>query len=122
MIDLASFEGVQLRGGFIISEVRLASEPLKDALGRDAIAQTRILGRRFYLLIRAGLTEKELSVTLYHEVLEAALVGSVNPPESLAEFNEGDFEQTAYQMHENLGVASSENLNRMLQDLGFGEH
>src|SRR5256885_16421530 len=110
MIDLASFEGLQLLGGFVISEVQLATEPLKDALGRDAIAQTRIRGRYFYLLIRGGLTEKELSVTLYHEILEAALVGSDNPPESLADFNEGDFERTGYQMHERLGVASAKSL------------
>ena len=70
---------------------------------------------------RAGLDERELSVTLYHEILEAAAAASADPPASVMDFNKADFERTAYAMHNELGEASPENLNRMLQLHGFGE-
>ena len=121
MIDAATFKNTQLRGGFVILTVGFTDEPMVDALGREAIAKTGIVGMTFDLLIRAGLDERELSVTLYHEILEAAAVASPHPPDSVIDFNEADFERTAYAMHNELGGASPENLNRMLQLHGFGE-
>ena len=44
---------------------------------------------------RAGFCERELSISLYHEILEAATVASLHPPDSVMEFNEGDFERAA---------------------------
>jgi hypothetical protein len=93
-----------------------------DALGREAIAQTRIVGREFVLLIRAGLSEEELSVTLYHEILEAAAVGSLNPPNDVMEFNEAAFERAAREAHARWGNASPTNLNLLLQIHGFREY
>jgi hypothetical protein len=119
MIELSRFENLLLRGGFIIAELRLASEPLVDALGREAVAETHIRGRRFDLVLSPAQTSTELSVSLYHEILEAATVASPSPPASVMEFNEGDFERAARLMHETLGEASPENLNRMLQRFGF---
>ena len=121
MIDPRSFEKVLLRGGFRLVRVEFAAEPLLDALGREAIARTRIVGRNFEIIIRSGLSEEEQSVTLYHEILEAAAVASDTPPASVMEFNEGDFERAAYSAHEQLGTASLERLNRMLQSYGFQE-
>ena len=121
MIDAATFKNTRLRGGFVIVGVEFTDEPMLDALGREAIAKTGIVGKKFDLLIRAGLDERELSVTLYHEILEAAAVASSDPPASVLDFNEADFERTAYAMHGELGNASPENLNRMLQLHGFGE-
>jgi hypothetical protein len=86
-----------------------------DALGREAAAQTRVTGREFRLRIRPGLSDEELSVTLYHEILEAAAVASWPAPASVMEFNEGDFERAAKAAHGRWGTASPENLNRMLQ-------
>ena len=74
----------------------------------------------FRLLIRSSLNDEELSVTLYHEILEAAAVGSLNPPKSVASFTEADFEQTARKMHDLFGEASPETVNRMLQFHDFG--
>ena len=122
MLDLSSFENVPLQGGFMIVRVEVAGEPLRDALGREAIAQTRIIGGKFEVAIRAGQSEEEQSVTLYHEVLEAATIAAPNPPPSVIEFNEGDFERAAYSSHKQFGIASIENLNRMLQSYGFKEH
>ena len=121
MTDAATFKNTRLCGGFVILTVGFSDEPLVDALGREAIAKTGIVGTTFDLLIRAGLDERELSVTLYHEILEAAAVASADPPASVMDFNEADFERTAYAMHNELGGASPENLNRMLQLHGFRE-
>ena len=121
MIDAASFKNTRLRGGFVVAEVEFTQEPLLDGLGREAAAQTRIVGKEFRLLIRAGLSQRELSVTLYHEILEAAAVASCYPPASVVAFNEGDFEQAAQAVHDQLGEASQEKLNRMLQSYGFHE-
>ncbi len=120
MVDLGAFNNLQLVGGFRIAEIRLTDEPLVDALGREAAAQTRITGTEFRLQIRSQLVAEELSVTLYHEILEAAAVGSLHPPESIASFTEADFEQAARRMHNSLGEASPENVNRMLQFYDFG--
>jgi hypothetical protein len=121
MIDAAQFENHRLVGGFIIVRVELDAESLTDALGREALARTRITGKRFEITIQPGLSEKELSVTLYHEILEAAAVASNDPPESIIEFNEGDFDSAAYAAHERFGPATPVNLNALLQSFGFRE-
>jgi hypothetical protein len=83
VIDFRSFENIPLRGGFTIVRIELASDALIDALGREAIARTRIVGRKFEIAIKSDLTEEEQSVTLYHEILEAATVASPNPPSAV---------------------------------------
>lgn len=119
MIDHAAFNNLRLHGGFVVATVEFTREPIVDALGRESLAQTRLTGREFHLLIRHGLSEEELSVTLYHEILEAATVASWLPPSSLMEFNEGDFERAAKVAQARWGDASPENLNRLLQFHGF---
>ncbi len=120
MLDASQFIGLRLLGGFVIEDLRFTDEPLVDALGREAAAQTRIVGRRFRLLLRRGLSSREESTSLYHEVLEAAAVASDFPPESVQAFNEGDFERAAKAACDKLGPASPEKLNRMLRQFGFG--
>lgn len=95
MIDIKSLRNQRLWGGFVLVDIEFTPEPFVDALGRDAIAQTRIIGREFRILIRSGLAERELSLTLCHEVLEAASVAVVRPPARPMDFNEGDFERAA---------------------------
>jgi hypothetical protein len=92
-----------------------------DALGREAVAQTRILGRELRLVIRSGLSDGELSITLYHEILEAATVGSSHPPGSVLHLNEAGFEAGARRAHQIWGKVSVDNLNQMLQFYGFCE-
>jgi hypothetical protein len=121
MINTESFLNQPLGGVFFIAEIELTHERLEDALGREAVAQTRILGREFRLLIRSGLPEEELSVTLYHEILEAATVASSHPPESVLDLNEAGFEAAARRANQTWGEASVENLNRMLQFYEFRE-
>ena len=90
-----------------------------DAIGREAIAQTSAVARQFQLLVRSGLSEEELSITLYHEILEAASVAIASPPVGVMDFTEADFEQAARDAHERWGNASPANLNLLLQFHGF---
>ena len=121
MLDSTQFDHLELLGGFIIVRIDFDDEPLIDAIGREAIARTAIIGHEFEITICPGLSEKELSVTLYHEVLEAAAVASDDPPDSFIEFNEGDFEAAAYAAHDRFGPVTPANLNLMLQSHGFHE-
>jgi hypothetical protein len=114
-----AFVGLRLRDGFIITQIESTDEPLVDTLGRVAAAQTTIIGQRLSLRLRVDMDERELSLTLYHEILEAVAVGSAHPPEILLDFNEGDFELAAQKMHGKLGPATPETLNRMLQLYDF---
>jgi hypothetical protein len=119
VINTDSLLHQRLGGVFFIAEIELTHESLEDALGREAVAQTRILGREFRLVIRSGLPDEELSITLYHEILEAATVASPHPPVSVLDLNEAGFEAAARRAHQTWGEASVENLNRMLQFYGF---
>ena len=119
MTDVTRLVGLKLRGGFRIAAIEASAEPLTDAIGRDAVAQTTISGRDFRLLIRTGLDETELSVTLYHEELEAASEGADECPQQVVGFNESDFERAAQAAHKRFGPANANNLNRMLEEYGF---
>jgi len=119
VIDLRQFKNLRLHGGFIIKDIGLTNEPIVDAIGREAVAQTSGIAREFRLLIRAGLSEPELSITLYHEILEAASVAIASPPATVMDFNEADFERAAREAHERWGNASPANLNLLLQFHGF---
>jgi hypothetical protein len=119
VIDLTPFQNLALRGGFLLVEVKLTAQPLLDPLERAATAQTVIRGSRFHILLRADLDEREMSISLYHEVLEAATVAAESPPGSVLEFNEGAFEQAAQSAHARWGVATPALLDRMLAEFGF---
>jgi hypothetical protein len=119
VLELAPFQNLPLRGGFLLVEVRLTAEPLLDPIERAATAQTIIRGNQFYIYLRADLDERELSISLYHEVLEAATVAADSPPTTASEFNEGHFEEAAQSAHARLGVASPQTLNQFLADFGF---
>ncbi|MGH7972478.1 MAG: hypothetical protein ACREIC_27510 [Limisphaerales bacterium] len=119
VLDLTAFNNVPLLGGFSIAEVRLTSQCLFDPLGRPAAAQTLIRGNQFHIVLRERMAQEELSISLYHEVLEAATVAAENPPESVMEFNEGDFEESARSAHAEYGMASPTSLNEMLEKFGF---
>jgi hypothetical protein len=119
VIDLKQFKNLRLHGGFVIKEIQLTDYPIVDAIGREAVAQTSAIVREFRLLIRSGLSEEELSITLYHDILEAASVATANPPADAIDFNEADFEQAAQNAHKRWGNASPANLNLLLQFYGF---
>jgi hypothetical protein len=119
VIELKQFKNLRLHGGFVIKDIQLTDDPIVDAIGREAIAQTSAIVREFRLLIRSGLSEEELSITLYHEILEATSVATANPPAEIIDFNEADFEQAAQNAHKRWGNASPANLNLLLQFYRF---
>jgi hypothetical protein len=121
MPEFSSIQGARLCGGFVISRLEFSAAPLVDAIGRPALARTRIVAREFQLTITAQLSKKEKSVSLYHEILEAMTVASTEPPARVWDFLEADFERAAYEAHDRFGPASPETLNRMLQFHGFRE-
>jgi hypothetical protein len=119
VLDLAPFRNLRLRGGFTIVELSLTAEPMLDPLDREATAQTIIRGKRLHISLQSDLDERELSISLYHEVLEAATVAAEHPPEAVLEFNEGAFEQAAQTAHGKLGPATPGTLNQMRVEFGF---
>lgn len=119
MIDTRQFLNLELPGGFIIERLELTDRPILDALQREAVARTRIVGRKLYLELRADMSEKEVSISLYHEIIEAASVGSSNPPVTVVDFNEASFEQAATEAFEQWGSVTPENLIRLLQFYDF---
>jgi hypothetical protein len=54
MIDPSTFKNVRLHGGFVIADLQFTAAPMLDALDREAVAQTRVIGREFRLLIQAS--------------------------------------------------------------------
>jgi hypothetical protein len=119
VVDLKQFKNFQLHGGFVIKDIELTDDRIVDAIGREAIAQTSAIVREFRLLIRSRLSEEELSITLYHEILEAASVATTIPPADVIDFNEAGFEKAARNAHKRWGNASPANLNLLLQFHGF---
>jgi hypothetical protein len=119
VIEIGQFKNLRLHGGFIIKDVELTDEPIVDAIGREAVARTSGIARELRVLIRSGLSEEELSVTFYHEILEAASVALADPPASVIDLNEADFERAARDSHERWGNASPASLNLLLQFYGF---
>jgi hypothetical protein len=119
VLDLAGFANVSLRGGLVLVEVRRTQQFLLDPLGRPAAAQTLITSGRLYIVLRDNMDDEESSISLYHEVLEAATVALDSPPDSVIEFNEGDFEQAARMAQTRHGIVTPETLNEMLAGFGF---
>jgi hypothetical protein len=115
VIDISQFKNLRLHGGFLIREIELADAPIADAIGREAVAQTSAIAGTFRLFIRSSLSDEELSITLYHEILEAASVAVADPLARVIDFNEADFERAAREAHERWGNASPANLNLLLQ-------
>jgi hypothetical protein len=119
-MEIDRFKKLRIHGGFVIKQIVLTEAPIVDAIGREAVAQTSIIGHEFRLLIRSGLSEEELSITLYHEILEAASVSAAIPPDSVLDLNEAGFERAAQEAQKRRGMASPANLNLLLQFHGFG--
>lgn len=119
MMDVTRFRNMPLRGGFVIGGVRLVPGPLTDSIGRPALALTRITAGRFEIDLLAHQTDEELSVSLYHEVLEAAAVAANECPPRVLDFNESAFERAARVAQSQLGPVSPERLNALLEQFGF---
>ena len=120
LMNLEEFRHLPLRGGFLLRRVAFTAEPMVDALERPALARTTIIGSNIEIE-HCGINPDagEISVSLYHEVLEGAAVAALHPPASVCELNEAGFEAAARECHHRLGTASPAALNQMLAEFGF---
>jgi hypothetical protein len=119
-MNLDDFIQLPLRGGFLLLKVSLTDNPMVDALGRLAVARTIIIGSTLEIEIGCSAPDpNEISISLYHEVLEAAAVAAPRPPSAVCELNEAGFEAAAQDCHRRLGMASPRTINQMLEEFGF---
>ena len=119
-MSLDEFQFLPLRGGFLLVRVVMTDVPMTDALGRTALARTTITGHNLEIeLASFSANAAEFSISLYHEVLEAAAVAALDPPPAVCELNEAGFEAAARDCHQRLGPASPDSLNQMLAEFGF---
>lgn len=119
-MSLEAFEFQPLRGGFLLIKIVVHDEPMHDAIGRVAVARSTIIGPNITIELAAfASSPEEVSISIYHEVLEAATVAAVAPPAAVCELNEAGFEAAAKDAHAAFGIATPETLNRMLESFGF---
>ncbi len=119
-MNLDAFQNLPLHGGFLLLRVSITDKPMVDAMGRLALATTHIVGATMKIDLGCSAPDTdEISISLYHEVLEAATVASPSPPPSVWELNEAGFEAAACDHHRRLGMASPGTLNQMLEEFGF---
>ena len=69
----------------------------------------------------ADQTSDELSVSIYHELLEALTVGVPSPPQAVCDLNEAGFEKAAKDAHRQRGLANPDNVLNFLHEFGFTE-
>ncbi len=119
-MNLADFKNLPLHGGFLLLGVKVADGPMVDAIGRLALAKTHIVGSTLEIELGCSIPDPdEISISLYHEVLEAATVAALSPPRSVWDLNEAGFEAAAHDYHQRLGIATPDTLNQMLAEFGF---
>jgi hypothetical protein len=119
MFSADDFIGVSLGEGFSIAQVTFVDEPIEDLFGKPAAGRTRIAHRELHIVIAAALSDREKSVTLYHEVLESMTVMVERAPDDVRDFGEADFEREGYSAFDRFGPVSPSTLRAMLQFYGF---
>jgi hypothetical protein len=92
---------------------------MRDAIGRPALARAVIEGRTISIEIATAQAPEELSVSIYHELLEALTVGVQFPPRAVWDLNEAGFEQAAQDAHRLHGLANPRNVIIFLSEFGF---
>ncbi len=92
---------------------------MRDAVGRPALARAVIEGRTISIEIATAQAPEELSVSIYHELLEAMTVGVQSPPRAVWDLNEAGFEQVAQGAHRLHGLANSRSVIIFLSEFGF---
>ena len=119
-MSFEAFEYLPLRGGLLLLEITVQETPMFDAIGRPALAKTSIVGTNLKIELAASTPDPEqISISIYHEVLEAAAVAALVPPAAVYELNEAGFEAAALNAQARFGMATPDSLNQMLADFGF---
>jgi len=83
-MDLESFKSLRLPGGVILLGIELEEAPMVDAIGRPALAKAVIEGNTVAVALAAGQASAEMSISIYHELLEALTVALAARPRPFA--------------------------------------
>lgn len=118
-MDFEQFSDLQLPQGFLLLGVEVAEAPMLDAIGRPALARAVIENGTISIYLTADQTPDEMSVSIYHEVLEAMTVGVFSPPAEVCDLNEAGFEQAAKDAHRRHGLANAASVLIFLREFGF---
>jgi hypothetical protein len=90
-LNLEAVDYLPLRGGFLLPEITMQTEPMFDAMGRPALAKTSIVGTNLKIELAAANRDlDQMSISIYHEVLEGAAVAASQPPLSVCSLNEAE--------------------------------
>jgi hypothetical protein len=120
-MNLTPFKSLRLPNGFTLLKIELVASPMCDAIGRPALAKAVIEGDTISIDLVADQTSDELSVSIYHELLEAMTVGVPSPPQAVCDLNEAGFEKAAQDAHRRHGLANPHNVLSFLHEFGFTE-
>lgn len=118
-MDLEQFIDLKLPQGFRLLGVEEAEAPMLDAIGRPALARAVIENGTIAIYLSADQKPDEMSVSIYHEILEAMTVGVLSPPGEVCDLNEAGFEQAAREAHQRHGLANSTSVLKFLREFGF---
>jgi hypothetical protein len=120
-LSLSSFQNAKLRGGTRLESVSVSEGLLVDVSGGPALGHTSVnLGTgAMQVRLAPGLSPSEQSITLYHEVIEASSLRAKEPPPMVLDLSEEEIDLLAKMAYEQLGTATVENLNQILDILGF---
>lgn len=120
-MDVTQFSDLQLPQGFVLHSIELARAPMRDAIGRPALAKAIIESHAISIELAADQAADELSVSIYHELLEAMTVGVASPPPAVCDLNEAGFERAAQDAHRRHGLANPRSVLAFLHEFGFTE-
>ena len=118
-MDLEQFSDLKLPHGFRLLGVEVADTPMLDAIGRPALARAVIESGTISIYLTVDQTPDEVSVSIYHEVLEAMTVGVPSPPAEVCDLNEAGFEQAAKDANRRHGLANAASVLIFLREFGF---
>ena len=120
-MDLGQFSNLQLSQGFRLVGIEIVEGPMLDAIGRPALAKAVIESNTIRIYLAAGQTPGEMSVSIYHEVLEAMTIGVPVPPPRVFNLTEAGFEQAAQDAYQRHGLANKVSVINFIHELGFGQ-
>lgn len=118
-MNFEAFANLTFPSGHFISEIVGIEGKMLDPIGRPALAKAIIEGKRIAIQISSDLNEREIGISIYHEVLESLAVALDEPPESVMELNESGFEKQAQEAYLQHGYPTPEILLSWIGKMGF---
>jgi hypothetical protein len=107
-MNFEAFANLNFPSGHFIFEIVGVEGKMLDPIGRPALAKAIIEGKRITIQISSDLDEREVGISIYHEVLESLAVALDEPPESVMELNESGFEKLAQEAYLQYGYPTPE--------------